>query len=176
MKITITEALRLKNEISTIVRSLEGSARNKIIMGKTIEDGVVSTEGVGYDFSLVITKLELALIYSEEINNKLAAFNKENKIDCEVRKMQNHKLLHKLFTDLLPQSKPNVRNSWITVHNERKKVVLEYQPLVSSKEIKNKISEHRKAMREIQVAIEKLNQKELELSFDYPDIENLILE
>ena len=176
MKITVSEGLRLKNEISKIVKNLEYKSKTEIVLGQTIEDGVVSTDNNDYHFENIYPKLEKALDYSEEINNKIANFNRENKIDAKIRKFHNLKLKKDVLEYLIPYSKPKITNKWTTVGNTRKKIVIEYKPSVNSKDLKKRVKEFKKEIRAIQVYVEASNNKKIELSFEYSDIDNLTIE
>lgn len=173
MKTTVTEALRLKNEISKIVRSLDQNTRYNSVFGQKYVDGVIASDGEGVEFKTLIEKLTTALEISESINSRLSMFNRESGIDSIVRKIQNIKLLISIYEESLPRTKSSTRNTWITVHNERKMVVEEFKPDVTSTEIKDKINELKRTMRALQTEVEKLNQTEIDLSFEYTDIENL---
>ena len=173
MKIQITEALRLKNEISNNVRDLEFNAKNNIIVGNIYEDGVLSTDGEGLAYKDTIEKLELALKFSEEINGKLADFNRLNNVDDFIRQKQNLKMLKEVYENILPKTKPTTSNSWVILGDTRKQVLTEYRPLLQSKEVKEKIRIYKNSIREIQTKVEKLNQKTIELSFEYQDVDNL---
>lgn len=173
MKIHITEALRLKNEISALVRTLEYQAKSLIVMGKTYEDNILASEGEGLDFAMTIQKLESALSYSEELNNKLADFNRINHIDEMVRKMNNLKLLKSTYESLLPKSKPTKTTTWVAVGDTRKQVVREYRPLHQGSDLKEKISEYKQQIRELQSKVEKINLKFIELNFEHADVDAL---
>jgi hypothetical protein len=176
MKIHITEALRLKNEISALIRTLEYQAKSNIIMGKTYEDNILASEGEGLDFDLTIEKLEKALQFSEEINNKLADFNRINGIDALIRKMNNYKMLKSVYESSLSKSKATKTTTWVIVGDTRKQVVREYRPLHNSTQIKDKINELKKSVRDIQSKVEKLNLETLELNFEHADIDVLSLD
>jgi hypothetical protein len=173
MKIHITEALRLKNEISALVRTLEYQAKTNIVMGKTYEDNILASEGDGLDFVATIQKLERALDISEELNNKLADFNRANHIDAMVRKMNNLKLLKSIHESLLPKSKATKNTTWVAVGDTRKQVVREYRPLHNASEIKEKINSYKQQIRELQSKVEKINLKFIELTFEHADIDAL---
>ncbi len=83
-------------------------------------------------------------------------------------------MLLKILNKLLPKTKPSKTFSWKTVGNERKKVVVEWRPLVQSKVIKEKITDVKKNIRETQSSIELMNQKLIELTFTYDDLEDVI--
>ena len=173
MEIQIIEALRMKNEISNHVRDLEFNAKNNIVIGNIYEDGVKTTDGEGFPYKETMEKLELALKFSEEINGKIADFNRVNHIDDLIRQKQNLKMLKEVYESILPKTKPTASNSWVILGEVRKQVLTEYRPLLQSKEIKEKIKIYKNSIREIQTKVEKLNQKTIELTFEYQDVDNL---
>lgn len=67
MEITITEALRIKNEVSNAVKTLEYGVRTSSF-GYTTEDGQIVSEDKD-KFVDVETSLINALGLSEELNN-----------------------------------------------------------------------------------------------------------
>lgn len=176
MKIHVTEALRLKNELSALVRTLEYEAKSNMLMGKTFEDNILVSEGEGLDFESTIGKLETALAYSEEINNKLADFNRINGIDAQIRKMNNYKMLKSVYESSLSKSKATKSTTWVIVGDARKQVVREYRPLHNATQIKDKINTYKKQIREIQSSVEKLNLESIELSFEHADIDALSID
>jgi hypothetical protein len=173
MKITVTEALRLKNEIAETVNKLN-YATNTAQLGVIKEDGEVISEPKD-TFNSVFERLKKALGFSAEINNVLANFNKETGIDGKVRAMHNEKMLFNILTSALPKTKPTTHSKFENLGNgQRKSVKVDYVPNVNSKEIKDGMAEAKNKMRSLQVEVEKLNQREIELSFEHSDIESLI--
>lgn len=175
MEITVSEALRLKNEIGQCVNTLNHGA-NYSSLGITKENGEEVSSGKENKFLDVLGKLKTALSYSEEINNKVASFNKDNGVDSKVRSMHNSKLLTNVFTNALPKSKSSKSARFETVGNDRKKVTIEFFPDVTGTEIKKMISEEKEKVRVLQTEIEKLNQQKLTLSFEHSDVETLVVE
>ena len=174
MKITISEALRFKNEISNTVNKLN-SETYRAPLGITKEsDVVVSNEADSTKFIEGISRLEKALSFSEEINSKIASFNRENKIDDKVRSMHNNKLLMAVYENALPRTKATKTNKFENLGNGvRQTISVEYIPTVTSVDVKSKISHYKTKYRTIQNEIEILNQNSLELSFSYEDVEAL---
>lgn len=107
MEIQVIEALRLKNEISNHVRDLEFNAKNNMVVGNIYEDGVKTTDGEGFPYKETMEKLELVLKFSEEINGKIADFNRVNHIDDLIRQKQNLKMLKEVYESIYP--KPNLQ-------------------------------------------------------------------
>ena len=172
MEITITEALRIKNEVSNAVKTLEYGVRTSSF-GYTTEDGQIVSEDKD-KFVDVETSLINALGLSEELNNSISTFNKDKGVDVIVRKMQNAKLLLNIYTQNLQRTKPTKSKRFETVGNVRQNIEMEYIPYVSSKDMKGRMSKCKADIRDFQSQVEKLNQSKIEVSFSYADIENLV--
>ena len=171
MEITITEGLRLKNELSSTIKNLTYKTYSASF-GVTLEDNEITSKDVDL-FNDVEETLINALNYSEELNNKLAKFNKESGVDSIVRKLQNAKLLLNIYTSSLPKTKPSKQKKFENLGTVRKSVEIEFKPTVSSTEIKEKISNQKVISRKLQTEIEQLNQNKISVNFEYQDIENL---
>lgn len=175
MEITVSETLRLKNEISQIVNNFNRSIRHSSL-GHTTENGEKTSEGNETSFKETISNLQTALKYSEDINNAIARFNSENRVDSKVRTLQNSKMLIEIYKNALPKTKSTKTVRFDTVGNNKQKVEVQYIPDVTSTEIKNNIKQEKLNIRKLQSEIEVLNQKKIHLSFDYSDVESLITE
>lgn len=172
MEITVTEGLRIKNEISAAVDKLKYNINNASF-GITTEDGeIVSDEKE--KFQEVDEKLIKALSLSEEINDVLSQFNQSNGVPNTVRKMQNAKLLLDTYTRNLQKTKPNKSKRFENLNTVRKSVETVYTPSISGKEMKNRISAQKQMVRNLQSEVEKANQSKITVSFEYSDLENLI--
>ena len=173
MKITVTEALRLKNEIAGIVNTLN-YASNTAQFGAVKEDEIVVSEDKD-SFTQVFGRFNKALAYSAEINNTLANFNRETSIDAKVREMHNEKLRFQILSSALPKTKPSSTTRFENLGNgQRKAIKVTYTPTINSNEVKKLMGDAKKNMRSLQTEIEKLNQKEINLSFEHTDIESLV--
>jgi len=173
MKITVTEALRLKNEIAGTVNSLNYAA-NTAQCGIVKEDDTVTSEEQE-DFTTIFNRLNKALGYSAEINNTLSHFNRETGIDGKVREMHNEKMKLQILTHILPKTKPSTTNRFENLGNgQRKGIKVTYTPTIKSVDVKQMMAQAKTNMRTLQTEIEKLNQKEIELSFEHSDIESLV--
>lgn len=173
MEITITEALRIKNEISNTIKTLQYSINNSSF-GETTEDGEITSREDVDKFIKVEESLIKALNYSEELNNILSSFNKEFSVDVIVRKMQNAKLLLDVYNRNLPKTKANKVKKFENLGTVRQTILVEYTPFISSSEMKIRISEQKSLSRQFQSQVEKLNQNKINISFEYSDIESLI--
>ncbi|SRR3989304_89767 len=175
MNITVSEALRLKNEISKSVQSIQ-SETFRAPLGSTKEDDQVITDEADIKkFGEAVSRLEKALGFSEEINSKISSFNKENQVDNKVRSMHNNKLLLSIYENALARTKPTKTTKFENLGNgTRKSIKVEYIPAVTSTEVKSKISHFKTKYRTTQNEIEILNQKTIELSFSHVDLESLM--
>lgn len=176
MKITISEALRLKNELSKTVQSIQYET-HRAPLGLTKEDEqVISDESDNKKFEECVSRLEKALGFSEEINSRIAAFNKANQVDDKVRSMQNNKLMLSVFETALARTKPTKTTKFENLGNgTRKSIKVEYIPAVTSSSVKSKISHFKTKYRTLQSEVEILNQSSIELSFSYEDMESLMI-
>jgi len=174
MKITVSEALRLKNELSKTIQTVQYET-HRAPLGITKEDNqALNDEADGKKFTETVTRLEKALAYSEELNSKIALFNKENKIDDKVRKMQNDKLMLGIFQNALNRTKATKTTKFENLGNgTRKAIVVEYTPTITATEVKGKINGYKTKYRTAQNEIEKLNQGTVELSFSFENVEEL---
>lgn len=172
MNITITEALRIKNELSNTIKTLTYSTHQSSF-GITTEDGTVISQDKD-QFADVEASLIKGLGFSEELNNTIAAFNKETLIDVTIRKMQNAKLLLDVYTRNLPKTKPTTQKRFENLGTVRQSIEVIYTPSISGKDMKDKISVQKAIIRDLQSQVEKLNQSEISVGFDYSDLESLI--
>lgn len=173
MELTLTEALRIKNEISNTIKTLSYSI-HQASLGVTTEDDKVISPDID-TFIDVEQSLIKALGYSEEINNAISIFNKDSKVDVIVRKMQNAKLLLDIYNRNLAKTKPNTRTKFENLGTVRQSIEVIYRPYLSSKEMKERISTQKNLVRNFQKEVESANQNKINVSFSYKDIENLTL-
>ncbi len=172
MEITLTEALRIKNEISNTIKTLSYNI-NQSSFGTTTEDGEVISAS-NDKFQDVEASLIRGLSYSEELNNAISTFNRETGVDAIVRKMQNAKLLLDTYSRNLQKTKPTNQKRFENLGTVRKSIEIVYTPSVSSTDMKAKISTQKALSRELQSKVELLNQSKITVSFEFSDIESLI--
>ena len=173
MELTLTEALRIKNEISNTVKTLSYSIHQSSL-GVTREDNQITSPDID-TFIDVEASLIKALSYSEEINNAISTFNKESHVDVTVRKMQNAKLLLDIYNRNLSKTKPKTQNRFENLGTVRQSIEVVYTPFLTSKEMKERISTQKNLVRSYQKEVESANQNKINVSFSYKDIENLTL-
>lgn len=172
MEITLTEALRIKNELSSTIRTLTYNVHQSSF-GVTTEDGQITSQDKE-PFSTVEAALIKGLAYSEELNNTIAAFNKETLVDATIRKMQNAKLLLDIYNSSLPKTKPTKQKRFENLQTVRQSIEVVYTPSISAKEMKDRIAQQKSIIRELQSKVEAINQKHIVVSFEYADLEALI--
>lgn len=172
MEITLTEALRIKNELSNIVKTLNYSVHSASF-GSTTEDGEVVSQDV-VTFQDVETSLIKGLGYSEELSAKISSFNKDSSVDNIVRKMQNAKLLLETYTRNLEKTKPRTNKRFENLGTIRKSIEMVYTPSITSKDMKSRISTQKSLVRDYQSQVEKINQSKISVEFEYADLEALV--
>lgn len=172
MEITLTEALRIKNEISNAIKTLQYGIHSSSF-GTTSEDGQVVSEDKD-KFNDVEASLIKGLKLSEQLNATISGFNKDAGVDSIVRKLQNEKLLLGIYIQNLQRTKPTKSKRVETVGNTRQTIEMEYTPYVSSKDMKERMSKCKSNIRDFQSKVEKLNQSKIEVDFSYTDIESLV--
>ncbi len=172
MEITITEALRIKNELSQAVKTLNYKV-NYASFGVITEDNEVVSQDTD-KFEEVESSLIKALNFSEELNGVISSFNKNSRVDDTVRKMQNAKLLLEVYTRNLDKTKPKQNKKFENLGTVRQIIDVVYTPSISAKEMKDKISVQKTIIRELQSSVEKVNQSVISVNFEYSDLESLV--
>jgi len=167
MKVTITEALRLKNEVSQIVNKVNAMAVDYGITKENGEESVISDRDSFID---QIDKLEKILKISEAINSILAKFSVDSGVSDLVRKSKNIELQKQLLERSMGY-KQTSRLSYQVVGNERVAVKTEFVPYFSGKQIKEKIAGYKSILREVTSKIDVANSSMVELPFEYSDLE-----
>ena len=158
MEITLTEALRIKNELSNTVKKLNYSIHQSSF-GKTVEDGEVVSQDIE-NFENVEESLIKGLSYAEELNNKISDFNKVSTVDVIVRKMQNAKLLLDIYTRNLDKTKPKTNKRFENLGTVRKSIEIVYTPTITAKAMKDRISSQKSLIRDFQSQIERVFARE----------------
>ncbi len=172
MEITLTEALRIKNELSNSIKQLNYSIHQSSF-GKTVEDGEIISQDVE-SFENVEASLIRALGYSEELNGKISEFNRISAVDVIVRKMQNAKLLLDIYNRNLDKTKPKTNKRFENLGTVRKSIEIVYSPTITAKSMKDRITTQKAIIRDYQTQIEKANQTKISIAFEYSDLESLI--
>lgn len=173
MKITLTEALRVKNEISRIITDNQYKVRTSQF-GSTYENGIEISTPQGLNFPDVIEVLEKALSLSQIINNQISAFNKETGVDQLVRELQNDKLFLGIYASNLEKFKETNTTRFQALANSREEIKVKYVPYVSLTSVKTKMSELKAKIRTNQAKIEEFNTTIIDVPFEYSDFESLV--
>ena len=172
MEITITEGLRIKNELSNTIKQLNYSIHQSSF-GKTFEDGEVVSQDVE-TFEKVEGSLIRGLGYAEHLNGVISSFNKTSEVDVIVRKMQNAKLLLEIYTRNLDKTKGKTNKRFENLGTVRKSIEIVYTPSITTKAMKDRISVQKSLIRDYQSLIEKANQTKISIEFNYSDLESLV--
>lgn len=170
MKVTITEALRLKNEISTMVRNTETNISSSEFGVSFQDDKPVSVSEDKEKFTHVYDQLTKILTISQLINSALAKYDVNTSVSDLVRESKNKEMLIRVLTNAL-RYKDSTQTSYEVVGNKRIAVKTHFIPHLTSKEIKQRITSLKKALREIKGQVDKKNSAMIELSFEYEDLE-----
>jgi len=177
-KIQVTEALRLKKEISNYFSRVAGSVRNKVYYGTTYIDNIKQNELLTNRISSsdYIVHLETLLNLSEEINDKLSNFNRVTKIDSLVRRKSNVQFQIDTLSIIIDSSSPSEKeNVTITSSGEKVKTVTKFTPVLEVEKLKQDLLTLKAEVREIQNKIDKLNLKTIDLSFNFEDFDKFKL-
>lgn len=174
MKITVSEALRLKNDVSKRIQALQ-SETHRAPLGITKENGTTINDAEDAKrFQNAIERLEKGLTYSHELNGKIAEFNRSKGIDSKVREMQNNKMLLNIYENALGRTKAQKTNRFENLGNgKRETIEVVYEPTITATDVKSKISHYKTKYRTTQNEIEVLNQEKIEISFSFEDVEAL---
>lgn len=172
MDITLTEGLRIKNELSNIIKTINYKIHQSSF-GKIVEDEEIVSQDVE-TFETVENSLIKALSFSEELNNKISMFNRTSGVDVIVRKMQNAKLLLDIYSRNLDKTKPKKNKRFENLGTVRKSIETVYTPFITAKDMKARISHQKSKIREFQSQIEQANQTKISVAFEYADLESLV--
>jgi len=174
MQVTITEALRIKNEVSTIVGQLQNGL-GSVNYGKVVDGG----KEVFYEnttFPTYLTQLNKILAISQEINDKLSKFNVESGISSLVRQKANCELLIRVYETAISSIRQPVSRRYEIVGAVRMEIETTFTPFLSKKDIKELIKSCKASIRKIQQDIDTHNAEKIDFSFEYSDVENLTTE
>lgn len=175
MKIKVSEALRLKNDISQLVSRYQSRMLNlpKNCFGITRIDGEIQILPEDVDFFEKFNTLDVLLNISGEINNKLAVFDVESEISSMVRRLKNLELMKNILESNIENAKAYSKDEKDYGSTKSKKISFEPHEGINKKEIKSKIKTINKEMRFIQSIIDEKNAQDIELSFNYDDIDTI---
>ena len=173
MTITVTDALRLKNDLARKIQSLQCTSFS---CGKTTVDGV-ETGNTGDESEYAITeyadRLARALNYSYALNSILARFNVLSGVSDNVRDKSNTTLLMTIWQSALQRSEPRTTKGHQVVGDKRIVVETKFEPYLAKGFIKSKIKALRDQLRTLQTRIDEANVKTIDLPFTYADVDAL---
>jgi hypothetical protein len=182
MKVTVSEALRIKNELGNIINNIQ---RCSPLYGtrtqtSTLQDTNVSEIPVmdayrTVKFSDFVEIMKKAFNVSEEINSKLANFNTNSGLSDKVRRLHNNEVMITVYNTAVSNSQISENKGYQVLGNDRILVTDRFVPFHSKSELKDKIKAYKTENRQIQIELDALNQKEIEFSFEYEDLESLNL-
>lgn len=172
MKVTITEALRIQKEISTIISRLTYQQR-QVSYGILKQDGAIISDTCLQKFPDFVSDLKKVFHISETINSVIAQANHTFDICSKVRQRENLKSLI-VFYETAIQSLPAPTSTKVVPTgngNQTVRIVTEFEPHMSKAEIKAQIKETKTRIRAIQSEIDSLNAQIIELPFEYEDLD-----
>jgi hypothetical protein len=173
MKLTIVDAMRLRNQLKNLI-SMRGAGYRNTVYGITEIDGVTMDIGQqSIPFPESAQKREKLFLIMEELNAKLTEHNQSKGIYKIVDTLQNKKDLLSMYNNAIPFCKPTKSQSFIIVGNERKQVVSIFTPFQSAGDIKKIIKVLRQDIRKLQSELDKLDRDETEVSFTEDEIDEL---
>jgi hypothetical protein len=184
MKIPVTEAMRLKKEISAHIRKIQYSemesnwrrskgSDSSVSFGETYSDGLHLIDDGKIDVLQKIQNMGQLLRISEIINSAIANFNHENGIGQMIRTRQNDKFMLEYYDKVvLPNSVASIKSDRDKDSGKISKI--EFIPILNKNDIRARIKELKNSVREIQAKVESLNTKMIEVDFSYDDLDDLL--
>lgn len=182
MTITVNEALRLKNEISNLLNSVQNIAnrshlfgdQSRIEYGELFEDGLRVEKPRGVTFENFKDRYYALLNYSNEINTEIARFNAENDIGFLVRLRSNLTDVEKLLLQAAAESKAYDRSRSNYVEGiGRVEIKSTFEPFSSEDEYVAQARAVRDGIRGADNDIARLNGADIELSFSFGDVDDI---
>ncbi len=172
MKLTVTEAMRLKNEISQEIGRLQYTRRGVSYGTSTENDIRVDDESL----TTIVEHMERSnklLVISAEINNVLDKFNKNNDISLMVRRMKNNQFMLSMYDSALNNAVAKDVKRREKMDNNFVTVVTKFEPYLKKSAIRQILKTLKADNRELQSKIDKMNAQSITLNFDYKDFEDL---
>jgi hypothetical protein len=175
MSITVNEALRLKNEISGTLNSVQGLTRyGRLIYGELIEDGLRVEAQNSIRFEEYKDRYYALLNYSNEINTQIARFNAQNNIGFLVRQRSNLQDVEALLNQAATESKAYERSRSNYVEGVgRVEIETSFEPFVPDSQYVAEARSVRDAIRDIDNEIARLNSGTISLSFSFSDVDDI---
>lgn len=182
MAITVNEALRLKNEISGLLRSVQEIAsrsgflvaNSRLVFGELLEDGLKVEKQNGIAFEDYKDRYYALLNFSNKIHTEIARFNAEKNIGFLVRQRSNLLNVEALLNQAATESKPYDRTRSNYVEGVgRVEIQSTFVPYVSDETYVAEAREVRDAIRTIDNEISALNSGTIQLSFGFRDVDDI---
>lgn len=172
MKITVTEAMRLKNDLAKIIAKLNNSYTYSC--GKTLVNGIDTGEGQDKDdVILYLARMEKALEMSQNINSLLARFNVESGVADAVRCKSNILLMIAIMENVLRSSVPCLTKEHRSVGDTMTVVTTEFHPTMRKCDIKERLNALKARERTILAQIDAANLQTIEVPFSYEDVDQV---
>lgn len=185
MKITVSEALRIKKEVAEHIRAIEyndmrgrsyrlsGKKDLDIYFGETWENHELMHDEGKISVSDRINNVSKILDVSEDLNRLIAVFNHKNDVGILVRKRQNLKFLLNYYEEVVSKnSVPSAKSVRDKDTGKVTKVV--FKPSLSKAHIRNKIKGLRSDIRKIQADLDNINTQTIDIPYEYDDIYDLM--
>jgi hypothetical protein len=170
MEVTVSEAMRLRKEISTAINQATSSV-SRSAFGQHFEEGVLVSDEEQDKFQDVIEKFQQLLRMSWTLNNILDAFNVRSGVTSQVRARNNRQLLMGIYQNALMQSRPSKKKEREVLDSEIKQVEREYKPFQTKAELKQTIAALKADIRQFQGQIDSANATKVQVPFTYADME-----
>jgi hypothetical protein len=188
MQVTVSEALRLKKEISASIAKAEGwlgcgkskrswafdSDSNSISFGRKFEDDAPLPEEGKIASKDLERKLISLLKLSQDLNSTLSKINVETGISDLVRQRQNKLLLIRMYEEIIKNSKASKGSKFEVVGDKRVCLSLEFRPYIDTAEATTKSSTNKEEVRTTQQKIDILNATLIEVPFSYSELEDAL--
>ena len=182
MTITVNEALRLKNEMSSLLNSVQAIARqtgmlgrqSRLVYGDLVEDGLAVENQNGIRFEEYKDRYFALLNYSNEINTEISKFNAANNIGFLVRQRSNLLDVEALLNQAATESKAYERSRSNYVEGVgRVEIQTSFEPFVPDSQYVAEARAARDGIREIDNEIARLNSGTISLSFSFKDVDDI---
>lgn len=182
MTITVNEALRLKNELASLLKGVQTIARQtalfgrpgRLIYGELIEDGLAVENQNGVSFEEYKDRYFALLNYSNEINTEISKFNAENSIGSLVRQRSNLLDVEALLNEAATGSKAFERTRSNYVEGVgRVEIMTSFEPFIPDTQYVAEARAARDGIREIDNEIARLNGGTISLTFSFTDVDDI---
>lgn len=184
MKITVSEALRLKNEITKKISTLTAAFSEKkgrllydsepkleVSFSTITEDGEVVSNSSGVTSLELEQKLTKLFQISHQINSAIANFNLTSGVSDAARERQLCNTLLSMYDLFNKHSTPSTTTKFEVVGNERKKISVVTRPHLTKDHVDQKIRELKDKIRSLQQVIDVANGQTLDVPFEYVDLD-----